>query len=128
MRLWHQQMISALPRQQLLGQHRECAALRGRGWGRKHSVVDYVFTHEPERLVAYHWKIMDEMRKRGYNPSAIWYSPNWRGNIIGASKWCEVDKVNKFFHQDGNIYPEHNEEYLNECIQNLKDKGVEIGL
>ena len=24
MRLWHQDMISKLPRQQLLGQHREC--------------------------------------------------------------------------------------------------------
>lgn len=27
-------MIPLLPRQQLLGQHRECAALRGSGWGR----------------------------------------------------------------------------------------------
>lgn len=33
MRLWHQNLISWLPRQQLLGQHRELAALRGRGWG-----------------------------------------------------------------------------------------------
>ena len=128
MRLWHEQMISALPRQQLLGQHRECAALRGRGWGRKHATVDYVFTHEPERLVAYHWKIMDEMRKRDYCPDAIWYSPSWRGKVIGADEWCDIKKVNEFFKQETNIYPEHNEEYLNECIQNLKDKGVEIGL
>ncbi len=33
MRLWHQSLISRLPRQQLLGQHREIAALRGNGWG-----------------------------------------------------------------------------------------------
>lgn len=33
MRLWHQDLITRLPRQQLLGQHRECAALRGAGWG-----------------------------------------------------------------------------------------------
>ncbi len=33
MRLWHEEIISKLPRQQLLGQHRECAALRGGGWG-----------------------------------------------------------------------------------------------
>lgn len=31
MRLWHEAMITHLPRQQLLGQHRECAALRGNG-------------------------------------------------------------------------------------------------
>ena len=68
MRLWHQKLIPYLPRQQLLGQHRECCALRGAGWGRKHATVDYVFANEPERLVAYHVLVMDEMRKRGYNP------------------------------------------------------------
>ena len=30
MRLWHQALISKTTRQQLLGQHRECCALRGR--------------------------------------------------------------------------------------------------
>ncbi|MGV3061840.1 pyrimidine dimer DNA glycosylase/endonuclease V, partial [Streptococcus hyovaginalis] len=28
MRLWHEALLSQIPRQQLLGQHRECAALR----------------------------------------------------------------------------------------------------
>ena len=72
MRLWHQNLMPHLPRQQLLGQHRECCALRGAGWGRKHSVVNYVFDHIPERLVAYHWHIMDEMESRGYHPDKIW--------------------------------------------------------
>lgn len=54
MRLWHEALISQLPRPQLLGQHRECCALRGNGWGRKHATVDYVFTHSPYRLYAYH--------------------------------------------------------------------------
>ena len=42
MRLWHEALIPQLPRPQLLGQHRECCALRGNGWGRKHATVDYV--------------------------------------------------------------------------------------
>lgn len=42
MRLWHQDLIAKLPRQQLLGQHRECCALRGKGWQRKHATVNYV--------------------------------------------------------------------------------------
>ena len=29
MRLWHEALIPQLPRPQLLGQHRECCALRG---------------------------------------------------------------------------------------------------
>ncbi|WP_235838937.1 pyrimidine dimer DNA glycosylase/endonuclease V [Desulfosporosinus metallidurans] len=45
MRLWHQDLLPILPRAQILGQHRECCALRGKGWGRKHSTVDYVFSH-----------------------------------------------------------------------------------
>ena len=39
MRLWHEELISKLPRQQLLGQHRECCVLRGNGWGKKHARV-----------------------------------------------------------------------------------------
>jgi len=38
MRLWHEEIIPLLPKNQLLGQHRECCALRGNGWGKKHKV------------------------------------------------------------------------------------------
>ena len=79
MRLWHEALISQLPRPQLLGQHRECCALRGNGWGRKHATVDYVFTHSPYRLYAYHRLIMEEMASRGYNVSSEWLDKNYRG-------------------------------------------------
>ena len=59
MRLWHQTLIPLLPRAQLLGQHRECAALRGAGWGRPHATVNYVFTHSPYKLYLYHALIME---------------------------------------------------------------------
>ena len=32
MRLWHEQIIHLLPKNQLLVQHRECCTLRGNGW------------------------------------------------------------------------------------------------
>ena len=50
MRLWHQDLIPKLPRPQLLGQHRECCALRGNGWGKKHATVNYVFDYSPYLL------------------------------------------------------------------------------
>jgi uncharacterized protein (TIGR02328 family) len=131
MRLWHESLIPKLPRQQLLGQHRECCALRGRGWGRNHSVVNYVFEHEPERLVAYHFEVMDEMRKRGYNPDPIWYAASYRGSFLGNQPgWANINEADylrtyaTFSH--ATIYPEHNDEYLQECIDNLKGKGIEI--
>lgn len=131
MRLWHQKLIPYLPRQQLLGQHRECCALRGKGWGRKHATVDYVFTHEPEWLVAYHILVMEEMRHRGYAPDKQWYIAEYRGSTLGIETgWANQDIVDYQFayaaHKSGIIYPEHNREYLIECLENLKEKGVDM--
>lgn len=130
-RIWHQLLISKLPRQQLLGAHRECCALRGRGWGRNHSVVNYVFTHSQNRLIAYHHLIMEEMERRGYHPDPTWYNVDWRGTQLkeenGWGNEFEVNEI-KSFCRDGSamIFPEHNNEYLKECIENLKGKGIEI--
>ena len=68
MRLWHEEIIHLLPKNQLLGQHRECCALRGNGWGKKHKTVDYVFLYSPYHLFMYHLLVMDEMEKRGSEP------------------------------------------------------------
>ena len=77
MRLWHEELIPLLPRQQLLGQHRECCAMRGNGWGKKHRVVDYVFKHSLHDLELYHAKVMQEMFNRGYN-CLLYTSPSPR--------------------------------------------------
>ena len=131
MRLWAQQLIPFLDRQRLLGQHRELAALRGKGWGKKHSVVDYVFTHDHELLVAYHMLVMGEMKRRGYHPDERWYNPEFRGNTIGIeSGWADADMVDDQYcyatHKGGIIYPEHNDAYLHECIALLKEKQAPI--
>ena len=131
MRLWAQQLLPYLPRQQLLGQHRECAALRGKGWGKKHSVVDYVFTYDPALLVAYHYCVMEEMERRGYHPDRTWDSPDYRGSTLGYDNsfanckmvddlWINVNQMGKI------IYPEHNDAYLRECVENLRAKGIDV--
>ena len=127
MRLWHQKLLTSLPRQQLLGQHRESAALRGKGWGKNHSVVNYVFTHSPEKLVAYHYLVIDEMERRGYHPDPIWRNINYRGKVLGeTSNWCDEALVDAWYNYNGNIYDEHNDEYLQECLDNLASKGIVI--
>lgn len=131
MRLWHEKLIPLLPRQQLLGQHRECCALRGKGWGRNHSVVNYVFTHDPSQLVAYHYLVMNEMKRRGYNPDETWYNPWWRGKAIGEESGFAKGTVVDYFVKLSSfptktIYDEHNNEYLKECLENLKGKGIDL--
>lgn len=124
MRLWHQDLIPALPRAQLLGQHREICALRGMGWGRRHSVVDYVFRRPYSDLFRFHVLVMDEMARRGYRVDPIWRSPSYRGKRLGydVSDFTAVCRKNS----PGNVYPEHNPEYLGECLENLKAKGIFI--
>ncbi len=118
MRLWHEKLIPILPRQQLLGQHRECCALRGNGWGKKHSTVNYVFNYSPYKLYQYHMLIIDEMYNRGYFPNELWINPLYRGKSCLA--YISLDKIKK----NTPIYPEHNKSYLYECIKNLKLKGI----
>lgn len=126
MRLWHQNLIHKLPQKQLCGQWRECAALLGNGWGRKHATVNYVFTHSESFLVAYSILIFNEMRQRGYNPN-----PKMMRNQL--SKRYDDEEVNRFIvlgkdiSQRGlMIYKEHNNDYLIECLQNLENKGIKI--
>ncbi len=120
MRLWHEKLIPLLPREQLLGQHRECCALRGNGWGKKHSTVDYVFTHSAYKLFCYHKLIIKEMKTRGYKPDKLWENPLHRG------KTCKPFKELLSTAKTSPIYNEHDEEYLKECIDNLKEKGISI--
>lgn len=120
MRLWHEALIRSLPRAQLLGQHREIAALRGNGWGRKHATVNYVFRYTPYKLYQFHLLVMYEMQKRGYHPAEVWFDPNYRGTACKPYEQltpCSLDSP---------IYPEHNEEYLAECLENLRVKGIKL--
>ena len=122
MRLWHEQMITQLPKNQLLGQHRECCALRGNGWEKKHRTVNYVFLYSPYYLYRYHSLVMDEMEKRGYQVSVEWRDKNYRGKI--AEKYADLEEVEV----DTPIYKEHNHAYLLECIENLRKKGIHFTL
>lgn len=124
MRLWHETLIPNLPRRQLLGQHRECCALRGLGWGRKHATVDYVFQHPFEYLTAYHAMVMDEMERRGYRVDPLWRNPGYRGKQLGMGTGAgqPVDHGSC----GASVYPEHNDAYLAECLQNLAQKGVTL--
>ena len=120
MRLWHEQMIPKLPKNQLLGQHRECCALRGNGWNKKHKTVDYVFLYSPYHLFCYHTLIMDEMNRRGYQVATEWRDKNYRVKIAESYDNLEKMEINT------PIYKEHNEACLQERIENLRAKGIEI--
>ena len=124
MRLWPLAILDQLPRQQLLGQHRECCALRGKGWGRKHATVDYVFTYPHWWLYVYHYEVMHEMTRRGYSFDINWLNELYRGRNLGVDDSLRTEPIVNI--RFDSIYPEHNEAYLEECIANLSRKGIII--
>ncbi|MGO3318780.1 MAG: TIGR02328 family protein [Leuconostoc carnosum] len=120
MRLWHENLIKQLPRQQLLGQHRECCALRGKGWGKPHATVNYVFDHSPFKLYQYHKLVMTEMLSRDYQPDPLWLEPLYRGKH--TLPYTTLEPIVPTHP----LYPEHNETYLADCLENLRQKNIFI--
>lgn len=133
MRLWHYKLIPFLPRQQLLGQHRECCALRGLGWGRKHKTVDYVFRHSYARLFFFHGLVINEMHRLDYDVNVNWGRIEWRGNrkdtLSESEKYRELyayHRVSFDVRRGRPVYPEHDKNYLFECLVNLEEKGTDV--
>jgi len=123
MRLWHEKLIPKLPQKQLCGQWRECIALLGNGWAKKHRTVDYVFNYSDKKLIEYTTKVMQEMRNRGYHPS---YKTLVTALRKRHTNWETIHLIVEADYNTNNIYPEHNQAYYNECIENLKEKGINI--
>jgi len=136
MRLWHQLLLPHLDKQRLLGQHRECCALRGMGWQRKHATVDYVFKYDLAHLYAYHLLVMHEIIDRyNYCIDPTWYNRTYRGKNIG---YVDISSIGDyvyhgyyaaFGHEQKDydlVYPEHDDKYMKECLLNLKAKGAEL--
>lgn len=123
MRLWHEQLIQKLPRQQLLGQWRECLALLGNGWAKKHKTVDYIFQYSDSKLLKFAGLVYNEMILRGYKPKIerVTEALHRRKNCTEIES---VEMIKNSFYETS--YPEHDAKYLLECVQNLNKKGIEL--
>ncbi len=86
--------------------------------------LSYVSTHPPEMLYMYHTQILWEMIRREFTPDYKWFFPEYRrkampstpGGPLSLPKSCPPV----------HIYPEHDEAYLNECLNNLLAKGIDL--
>lgn len=100
MRLWHSSILPYLPMSQLTGQNRECLALLGKGWGRPHAAVNYVFRYDKLTLASYWLNVRNEMTIRALERTGNSHPALSRGYI--------------------EYYPEHDDIYLSFCLHNLK--------
>ena len=114
MRLWHTQLISVLPREQLIAQWREVSAIAGsiqKKGTPNHILVNFVLDYDYDDFINYSAIIRKEMTKRGYKTmDSVW-------NKIVSLKPNYIKKDLK------DIYPEKmNDEYFEICYWNLREK------
>lgn len=67
--------------------------------------------------------VMQEMESRGYEVNYLWSFRGYRGKSFG--KQVLKERIPK---HEGIVYPEHDDDYLKECIENLKAKGIAISI
>ena len=118
MRLWHYKLIPVLPRQQLLGQWRECCLIAkniAESGTPNHILVDPVMEYSSDEFLRYCRLIVEEMRRRGYfvNEQALlkhirYGEEKWKlrmpqGELTMFSNW-------------------HTPSYLMQCYYNLQEK------
>ena len=119
MRLWHKNLIPVLPRQQLLGQWRECCAIAkaiAENGTPNHILVNRIMDYPLELdFYMYGEMIISEMKKRGYTINSL---VNYYDNLQKACKNAAYE-----WDPDHNVFAGwHNDRYLIQCFYNLQEK------
>ena len=128
MRCWHKDLISVLPRQQLLGQWSECCAIAANiaKYGTpNHILVNRVLDYPVDHFIIYADNVTAEMERRGYKIgfkavgafNANVYKARHKFNYHNIMEIVEGFKGDLF-------YGWHNDTYLRQCLYNLEEKAI----
>lgn len=126
MRLWHKDLISFLPRLQLLSQWRECCCIAKNlavDGTPNHLLVNKILDYPLCHFTSYTKMIMEEMLERGYKINKV-ASYNYDDNIDGASSKLDDYNICTTVPTDV-IYEEwHDNVYLVISLYNLYEKHL----
>ncbi len=129
MRLWHKDLIPVLPKQQLLGQWRECCCIARNiavNGTPNHLLVNKIMDYRITSFETYCILVIKEMQKRGYKVSDksiqevennlfYWSLNEMKPTIFRLLTDKPIDH-NKLF-------PDwHNDRYMHQCLMNLQEK------
>ena len=98
----HPLILQYLPDKLLRSVHLLTCNLRGRQWGSQKPRLLFVSRNSWEHLLAYHLRILHELRSRGFHPSPKWREPSFRGRKV--EPW-PLETPSTAFH--ALEYPEH---------------------
>lgn len=116
MRLWHKDLISILPSQQLFGQWRECCLIARNIAVNKtpnHILVNRIMDYPIEHFMTYIHMVRWEMQHRGFSPS--------REASLTVEEYLDMPMQ---IYVDNDILFDgwHNDRYLWQCVSNLEEK------
>lgn len=115
MRLWHKNLIPVLPRQQLLGQWRECCAIAkaiAESGTPNHILVNKITEYPIGHFARYSREVFFEMKRRGYSCE-----------IKKLTQYLKTDKTAGWNMKISELFPGwHNDRYLRQCLYNLQEK------
>lgn len=117
MRLWHKDLIPVLPRQQLLGQWRECCAIMAniaKNGTPNHVLVNKVMNFHPYHLFAYSSRVVAELHGRGYRADFERFRDRYK-DAFGDRCYTKVSYFDLFAGW-------MNDRYLTQNYYNLQEK------
>ncbi|WP_431811023.1 pyrimidine dimer DNA glycosylase/endonuclease V [Lysinibacillus sp. FW12] len=109
MRLWHVDLLAYLPKGQLLSQWRELNSIFAKE--DRHILINYIYDYPKADLYLYTTKVLEEMNKRGFQIRTYEKMNNYFDGL------GPVKDRKPFLHH-------HNQEYLEICFYNLKEKFI----
>ena len=121
-RLWHKDLIPVLPRQQLLGQWRECCAI-AKSIAEKgtpnHVLVNRIMEYPTCFYIVYTFMVANEMEKRGYKVDTAKIEQYFEDKDY----WLTEEFMDAVWDINSAIFTEwHNDRYLRQCLANLQEK------
>ena len=129
MKLWHKDLIPVLPRQQLLGQWRECCCIARNiavNGTPNHLLVNKIMDYRITSFESYCILIIREMQKRGYKISSEAVE-KLEDNLFDWSLQEMKPQVFRLLSDEpiehDKLFPDwHNDRYMHQCLMNLQEK------
>ena len=117
-RIWHKDLITALPREQLVAQWRELSAIAGNLNAKgtpNHILVNKVCDYPREHFISYAFWVRQEMTRRGYRTmDSVW-------DKIYCTRETDYGEIEILPIEE--LFPGwHNDRYLEQCYFNLEEK------